>query len=106
MPIKNILIEDCTVSGCDAAGSVYAGKYTTDKLIAIRSVRSYCPREIGYRIYLWLCELVTVRRAWHLIAPAGLHSEASGWPLIQSDIVFTDCTMDQVSSSPILFVLR
>ena len=33
MPTKNVLIEDCKVSGYDA-GSVYAKVYTRDKLIA------------------------------------------------------------------------
>jgi len=33
MPLKNVLVDNCTVSGFDA-GSVYAGEYTCDKLIA------------------------------------------------------------------------
>lgn len=97
MPTKNVLIEDCVVSGYDA-GSVYAGKYTRDKLIATDRcgptgrVKLGTESTCGY-------ELVTVKRV-KFDRSRGFALEAVDGSDLK-DIVFTDCTMDNISSSPI-----
>lgn len=97
MPSKNILIEDCKVSGYDA-GSVYAGMYTRDKLIATDRcgptgrVKLGTESTCGY-------EQVTVRRV-SFDRSRGFALEAVDGADLK-DILFTDCTMDNVSSSPI-----
>ena len=97
MPTRNVLIEDCVVSGYDA-GSVYAGEYTQNKLVAEDAcgptgrVKFGTESTCGY-------ELVTIRRV-HFERSRGFAIEAvdgSG----ASDILFTDCTMENISSSPI-----
>ncbi len=97
MPIKNILVEDCTVSGYDA-GSVYAGKYTTDKLIATDRCGPTARVKLGTESTCGY-ELVTVRRVAFDRSRGFALEAVDGSDL--KDIVFTDCTMDQVSSSPI-----
>lgn len=97
MPIKNVLIEDCTVSGYDA-GSVYAGRYTTDKLIATDRCGPTARVKLGTESTCGY-ELVTVRRV-SFDRSRGFALEAVDGSDLK-DIVFTDCTMDQVSSSPI-----
>lgn len=97
MPSKNILIEDCRVSGYDA-GSVYAGRYTRDKLIATDRcgptgrVKLGTESTCGY-------EQVTVRRV-RFDRSRGFALEAVDGADLK-DILFTDCTMDNVSSSPV-----
>ncbi len=97
MPTQNVLIEDCKVSGYDA-GSVYAGKYTRDKLIATDRcgptgrVKFGTESTCGYH-------QVTIRRV-QFDRSRGFAMEAvDGSDL--SDVIFTDCTMEDVSSSPI-----
>ncbi len=97
MPTKNVLIEDCVVSGYDA-GSVYAGKYTRDKLIATDRcgptgrVKFGTEATCGY-------DQVTIRRV-KFDRSRGFAMEAvDGSDL--SNVIFTDCTLDTVSSSPI-----
>lgn len=97
MPLKNVLIEDCTVSGYDA-GSVYAKTYTRDKLVATDRcgptgrVKLGTESTCGY-------ECVTVRRV-HFQRSRGFALEAvDGSDL--SHILMEDCTMDDISSSPI-----
>ncbi len=97
MPTCNVLIEDCIVSGYDA-GSVYAGVYSRDKLIATDRcgptgrVKLGTESTCGYNT-------VTIRRvkfdrsrgfALEAVDGADLH-----------DILFEDCVMDNISSSPI-----
>lgn len=97
MPTCNVLIEDCVVSGYDA-GSVYAGVYSRDKLIATDRcgptgrVKLGTESTCGYHT-------VTIRRvkfdrsrgfALEAVDGADLH-----------DILFEDCVMDNISSSPI-----
>lgn len=97
MPTCNVLIEDCVVSGYDA-GSVYAGVYSRDKLIATDRcgptgrVKLGTESTCGYHT-------VTIRRvkfdrsrgfALEAVDGADLH-----------DILFEDCEMDNISSSPI-----
>ncbi len=100
LPVQNVLIEDCTVSGYDA-GSVYAGEYTRDKLVAedrcgpTGRVKLGTESTCGYH-------LVTIRRV-RFDRSRGFALEAvDGSPL--TDILFEDCVMDNISSSP--FFLR
>lgn len=97
MPIKNVLIEDCVVSGYDA-GSVYAGKYTRDKLIATDRCGPTARVKLGTESTCGY-ELVTVKRV-RFDRSRGFALEAVDGSDLK-DIVFTDCTMDNVSSSPI-----
>lgn len=97
MPTKNVLIEDCVVSGYDA-GSVYAEKYTRDKLIATDRCGPTARVKLGTESTCGY-ELVTVRRV-KFDRSRGFALEAVDGSDLK-DIVFTDCTMDDVSSSPI-----
>lgn len=97
MPTRDVLIEDCTVSGYDA-GSVYAKTYTRDKLIATDRcgptgrVKFGTESTCGY-------DLVTIRRV-RFDRSRGFAMEAvDGSDL--TNVIFTDCTLDNVSSSPI-----
>lgn len=97
MPAKNILIEDCAVSGYDA-GSVYDGVYSCDKLVATDScgptgrVKLGTESTCGY-------EKVTVRRVTFNRSRGFALEAVDGADL--TDIIFEDCEMDNVSSSPI-----
>ncbi|MDO4292735.1 MAG: hypothetical protein Q4C65_05820 [Eubacteriales bacterium] len=97
MPLKNVLIEDCTVSGYDA-GSVYDGMYTREKLVAedrggpTGRVKLGTESSCGY-------ERVTVRRV-RFDRSRGFALEAVDGSDLK-DILFTDCSMDNVSSSPV-----
>lgn len=97
LPSRNILIEDCIVSGYDA-GSVYAGIYSTDKLIATDCcgptgrVKLGTESTCGY-------EQVTIRRVAFKRSRGFALEAVDGSDL--KDILFEDCTMDNVSSSPI-----
>jgi len=97
MPTQNVLIEDCTVSGYDA-GSVYAGRFTRDKLIAedrcgpTGRVKLGTESTCGYH-------QVTVRRV-KFDRSRGFALEAVDCSSL-TDILFEDCTLDNVSSSPI-----
>lgn len=99
-PLENVLIEDCTVSGYDA-GSVYAGEYTRDKLIALDRcgptgrVKFGTESTCGYH-------LVTIRRV-RFDRSRGFCMEAVDCSSL-TDVIFEDCTLDNVSSSP--FFLR
>ena len=97
MPTKNVLIEDCVVSGYDA-GSVYAGKYTRDKLIATDRCGPTARVKLGTESTCGY-ELVTIKRV-KFDRSRGFALEAVDGSDLK-DIVFTDCTMDNVSSSPI-----
>ncbi len=97
MPLKNVLIEDCVVSGYDA-GSVYAGAYTRDKLIATDRcgptgrVKFGTESTCGYH-------LVTIRRV-KFDRSRGFCMESVDCSSL-TDVIFEDCTLDNVSSSPI-----
>lgn len=97
MPVRNVLIEDCVVSGYDA-GSVYAGKYTRDKLIATDRCGPTARVKLGTESTCGY-ELVTVKRV-RFDRSRGFALEAVDGSDLK-DIVFTDCEMDNVSSSPI-----
>lgn len=96
-PAQNILIEDCVVSGYDA-GSVYAGSYTRDKLVAqdrcgpTGRVKLGTESTCGYH-------QVTIRRV-KFDRSRGFALEAVDCSAL-TDIIFTDCTIDNASSSPI-----
>ena len=97
MPLENVLIEDCTVSGYDA-GSVYAGEYTQDKLIALDRcgptgrVKFGTEATCGYH-------LVTIRRV-RFDRSRGFCMEATDCSSL-TDVIFEDCVLDNISSSPI-----
>lgn len=96
-PLSNVLIEDCAVSGYDA-GSVYAGEYTRDKLVAADRcgptgrVKFGTEATCGYH-------LVTIRRV-KFDRSRGFCMEAVDCSSL-TDVIFEDCTMDNVSSSPV-----
>ncbi|MFA9375116.1 MAG: hypothetical protein ACERKZ_00035 [Lachnotalea sp.] len=97
MPTKNVLIEDCSVSGYDA-GSVYAGKYTMDKLIATDRCGPTARVKLGTESNCGY-DIVTIRRV-KFDRSRGFALEAVDVSNL-SNIIFTECTMDNVSSSPI-----
>lgn len=96
-PLTNVLIEDCTVCGYDA-GSVYAGEYTRDKLIALDRcgptgrVKFGTEATCGYH-------LVTIRRV-KFDRSRGFCMESVDCSSL-TDVIFEDCVLDNVSSSPI-----
>jgi len=96
-PLQNVLIEDCVVSGYDA-GSVYAGEYTRDKLAATDRcgptgrVKFGTESTCGYH-------QVTIRRV-KFDRSRGFCMEAVDCSSL-TDVIFEDCTLDNVSSSPI-----
>ena len=96
-PLENVLIEDCVVSGYDA-GSVYAGEYTRDKLAAqdrcgpTGRVKFGTESTCGYH-------LVTIRRV-RFDRSRGFAMEAVDCSSL-TDVIFEDCLLDNVSSSPI-----
>lgn len=96
-PLRNVLIEDCVVSGYDA-GSVYAGEYTRDKLIAqdrcgpTGRVKFGTESTCGYH-------LVTIRRV-RFDRSRGFAMEAVDCSSL-TDVIFEDCQLDNVSSSPV-----
>jgi polygalacturonase len=97
MPIKNVLIEDCMVSGYDM-GSVYAGTYTTDKLIATDRCGPTARVKLGTESTCGY-DCVTVRRV-NFKRSRGFALEAvDGSDL--SNIIFEDSTLEDISSSPI-----
>ncbi|WP_099468567.1 glycoside hydrolase family 28 protein [Konateibacter massiliensis] len=97
MPTRNVLIEDCKVSGYDA-GSVYAGKYTKDKLIATDRCGPTARVKLGTESTCGY-DLVTIKRV-KFDRSRGFALEAVDISDL-SNIIFTDCEMDNVSSSPI-----
>lgn len=97
MPLKNVLIEDCKVSGYDM-GSVHAGTYTTDKLIATDRCGPTARVKLGTESTCGY-DLVTIRRI-HFKRSRGFALEAvDGADL--SNIIFEDSTLEDISSSPI-----
>ena len=97
MPIKNVLIEDCTVSGYDM-GAVYDGTYTTDKLVATDRCGPTARVKLGTESTCGY-DCVTVRRV-HFKRSRGFALEAvDGSDL--SNIIFEDSILEDISSSPI-----
>lgn len=96
-PLTNVLLEDCVVSGYDA-GSVYAGEYTRDKLAAVDRCGPTGRVKFGTESTCG-CHLVTIRRV-RFDRSRGFCLEAVDCSSL-TDVIFEDCTMDNVSSSPI-----
>ena len=97
MPIENVLIENCTVSGYDA-GSVYAGVYSREKLIATDRCGPTGRVKLGTESTCGYHQ-VTIRNV-KFDRSRGFALEAvDGSDL--TDILFEDCKMDNISSSPI-----
>lgn len=97
MPTENILIENCTVSGYDA-GSVLAGTYTTDKLVATDRCGPTARIKLGTEATCGF-DTVTVTGVTFDRSRGFCLESVDGSVL--TNIVLTDCTMRNVSSSPI-----
>lgn len=97
MPTQNVLIEDCTVSGYDA-GSVITGAFTTDKIVATDACGPTARIKFGTESTCGY-NTVTVTRVKFERSRGFCMEAVDGSPL--KDIVLTDCTMDNISSSPI-----
>ncbi len=97
LPIYNVLIEDCDVTGYDA-GSVYAGTYSCDKLVATDRCGPTARVKLGTESTCGY-ELVTIRNI-RFKRSRGFALEAVDTSDLR-DILFTDSTMENVSSSPI-----
>lgn len=96
-PLENVLIEDCFVCGYDA-GSVYAKKFTRDKLIALDRCGPTGRVKFGTEATCGYTQ-VTIRRV-HFERSRGFCMEATDCSSL-TDVIFEDCTLDNVSSSPI-----
>lgn len=97
MPLENVLIEDCKVSGYDM-GSVYSGEYTTDKLIATDRCGPTARVKLGTESTCGY-DRVTVRRVEFKRSRGFALEAVDGADL--SNILFEDSTLEDVSSSPI-----
>lgn len=97
MPLKNVLIEDCKVSGYDM-GSVYSGEYTTDKLIATDRCGPTARVKLGTESTCGY-DQVTVRRVEFKRSRGFALEAVDGADL--SNILFEDSTLEEISSSPI-----
>ncbi|MEI2397522.1 hypothetical protein NYE33_32190 [Paenibacillus sp. FSL R10-2199] len=97
MPLRNVLIEDCVVSGYDT-GSVYAGTYTQDKLIATDRCGPTARVKLGTESTCGY-DCVTVRRVAFKRSRGFALEAVDGADL--SHIIFEDSTMEDISSSPI-----
>lgn len=97
MPVYNCIVRNCTVSGYDA-GSVLAGTYTTDKQVATDQdgptarVKFGTESTCGYNTVT--IDNVKFERS------RGLAIEAVDGSDVH-DILFVNCTMEDVSSSPV-----
>ena len=101
MPVRNILVEDCKVTGFDA-GSVYAGQYTRDKLAATDRCKPCGRVKFGTEASCG-CDHVTVRRV-EFIRSRGICLESCDTADMH-DILIEDCRMTEVSSSPVFIRL-
>ena len=96
-PVHNVLIEDCVVSGYDA-GSVIAGTFTTDKLVATDACGPTARVKFGTESTCGY-DTVTITRIRFERSRGFCLEAVDGSPL--HDVIMTDCTMDNISSSPI-----
>jgi polygalacturonase len=97
IPLQNVLIEDCKVSGYDM-GSVYAGTYTRDKLIATDRCGPTARVKLGTESTCGY-DCVTVRRVEFKRSRGFALEAVDGSDL--SNIIFEDSTLEDISSSPI-----
>ena len=97
MPLKNVRIEDCKVTGYDA-GSVCAKTFTGEKLVAEDRCGPTARIKFGTEAS---CggERITIERT-SFEHSRGLALEAVDGSDLK-DIIFRDCVMKKVSSSPI-----
>ena len=100
-PVRDILVEDCRVMGFDA-GSVFAGEYTRDKLAATDRCKPCGRVKFGTEASCG-CDTVTVRRVT-FIRSRGISLESCDTADMH-DILFEDCSMREVSSSPVFIRL-
>ena len=97
MPLMNMRIEDCKVTGYDA-GSVYAKTFTNEKLVAedrcgpTGRIKFGTEASCGY-------EQVTILRTSFEHSRGFAMEAVDGSDL--RDIIFRDCIMKHVSSSPV-----
>lgn len=97
MPLKNVLIEDCKVYGYDM-GSVYAGTFTSDKLIATDRCGPTARVKLGTEATCGY-DTVTVRRVQFKRSRGFALEAVDGSDL--SNIIFEDSILEDISSSPI-----
>ena len=98
---KNVLVEDSTVSGYDP-GSVIAGTYTTNKLVATDRDGPTARVKLGTEGTTGF-DTVTVRNV-NFERSRGFALESVDGALLQN-IVFSDVKMKNISSSPIFIRL-
>ncbi|MCR4833347.1 MAG: hypothetical protein K5900_07205 [Butyrivibrio sp.] len=99
--VENVLVEDCVVSGYDA-GSVYAKKYSVNKLVA----DDRCPPTGRVKFGTEAtggCNTVAIRRV-KFDRSRGFCLESVDCASMH-DILMEDCEMDHVSSAPIFIRL-
>ncbi|MBE5962992.1 MAG: hypothetical protein E7256_16705, partial [Lachnospiraceae bacterium] len=96
-PAKNIWIHDCMVSGYDA-GSVYAKTYSCDKLIATDRCGPTARIKLGTESSCGY-DQITIERT-RFDRSRGFALEAVDLSDM-TNIIFTDCVMEHISSSPI-----
>jgi polygalacturonase len=98
---KNVLIEDCTVSGYDP-GSVLAGTFTTNKKVATDQDGPTARIKLGTEGTTGF-DTITIHRV-HFERSRGFAMESVDGAELKN-IVFTDSVMKNVSSSPIFIRL-
>lgn len=96
MPVRNICLENCTVCGYDP-GSVFAGVYTEDKQIAVDRCGPTGRVKFGTEATCG-CDTVIARNI-RFKRSRGFCLEACDTSSMH-DILFEDCIMDKISSSP------
>lgn len=97
MPIFNILIMNVEVLGYDA-GSVYAGTYTCDKVVANDHCGPTGRIKLGTEATCGYERVTIVNSKFNRCRGFALET-CDGQPL--KDIIFANCFMENVSSSPI-----
>ena len=100
-PVRNILVEDCRVTGFDA-GSVFAGTFERNR----QAATDRCPPTGRFKFGTEAscgCDTVTVRRV-QFIRSRGICLESCDTADLH-DILIEDCRMRNVSSSPIFIRL-
>jgi polygalacturonase len=101
LPCQNVLIENCTVSGYDA-GSVIDQVYSTQKVVATDQCGPTARIKLGTEGTCGF-NTVTVRNCTFDRSRGFCIEEVDGAAI--SDISLSDCTMKNVSSSPIFIRL-
>lgn len=97
MTTKNVLIDNCVVSGYDA-GSVIAGTFTTDKIVATDACGPTARIKFGTESTCGF-DTVTISNVKFERSRGFCLEAVDGTPL--TNVVLSDCEMDNISSSPI-----